>query len=61
VPFLRDSDWATRMAAVEVLGRKAKGVVRREIERLIDEEEDPIVKKAAEESLKRQSRQKAGA
>jgi hypothetical protein len=43
------------MAAVEVLGRKAKGVVKREIERLIDEEEDPIVKKTAEESLKKQS------
>jgi HEAT repeat protein len=55
LPFLRDSDWATRMAAVEVLGRKAKGVVRREIERLIDEEEDPIVKKTAEESLKKLS------
>jgi HEAT repeat protein len=55
LPFLRDSDWATRMAAVEVLGRKAKGIVRREIERLIDEDEDPIVKKTAEESLKKQS------
>jgi len=52
MPFLYDTDWATRMAAVEVLGKKAKGVVRRELEKILDTEEDPIVKKAIEESLK---------
>ncbi|MEW6052229.1 MAG: HEAT repeat domain-containing protein [Nitrospirota bacterium] len=52
IPFLKDSDWATRMAAVEVLGKNAKGAVRNELEKLLDREEDPIVKKAAEKSLK---------
>ncbi len=51
LPFLKDDDWATRVAAVEVLGKKAKGIVRRELEKLLDIEEDPIVKKAVEESL----------
>lgn len=52
LPFLRDSDWATRMAAVEVLGKRAKGAIRNELEKLLDREEDPIVRKAVEESLK---------
>ena len=52
MPFLYDTDWATRMAAVEVLGKKAKGVIRRELEKILETEEDPIVKKAIEESLK---------
>lgn len=52
LPFLKDNDWATRMAAVEVLGKKAKGFIRRELEKLLDTEEDPIVKKVVEESLK---------
>jgi HEAT repeat protein len=52
-PFLHDSDWATRMAAVKVLGKRAKGHIRNELEKLLDAEEDPIVKKAVEESLKR--------
>jgi len=51
LPFLKDDDWATRMAAVEVLGKKATGNIKRELERLLDVEEDPIVKKAVEESL----------
>jgi HEAT repeat protein len=51
LPFLKDDDWATRVAAVEVLGKKAKGNIRRELERLLDVEEDPSVKKAVEESL----------
>jgi HEAT repeat protein len=51
IPFLSDSDWATRMAAVEVLGKTPGGVVRRELEKLLDGEEDPIVRKAVEESL----------
>jgi HEAT repeat protein len=52
LPFLRDNDWATRMSAVEVLGKKARHVVRTELERLLDTEEDPIVKRAVEASLK---------
>jgi HEAT repeat protein len=52
LPFLRDDDWATRMSAVEVLGRKAGHVVRAELERLLDTEEDPIVRTAVEASLK---------
>jgi len=51
LPFLKDDDWATRVAAVEVLGKKAKGTIRRELENLLDIEEDPIVKRAVEESL----------
>lgn len=51
LPFLKDDDWATRMAAVDVLGKRAKGIVRKELEKLLDMEEDPIVKKAVKESL----------
>ncbi len=53
LPFLKDDDWATRMAAVEVLGKmaKVKVVIKKELEKLLDFEEDPIVKKAVEESL----------
>ncbi|OHE56689.1 MAG: hypothetical protein A2Z47_12330 [Thermodesulfovibrio sp. RBG_19FT_COMBO_42_12] len=51
LPFLKDDDWATRMAAVTVLGKRAKGIVRKELEKLLDMEEDPIVKKAVKESL----------
>ena len=53
LPFLKDDDWATRMAAVEVLGERAKAdvVIRKELEKLLDFEEDIVVKKAVEESL----------
>jgi HEAT repeat protein len=51
LPFLKDDDWATRVAVVEVLGKKAQGNIKRELERLLDVEEDPIVKKAVKESL----------
>lgn len=53
LPFLKDTDWATRMAAVGVLGKKANGHVRIELEKLLDTEDDPIVKKTIEESLKK--------
>lgn len=53
LPFLKDTDWATRMAAVEVLGEKGNGLVRIELEKLLDSEDDPIVKKAIEKSLKK--------
>ncbi len=51
LPFLKDDDWATRVAAVEVLGKNPQGNIKRELERLLDVEEDPIVKKAVKESL----------
>jgi hypothetical protein len=41
------------MAAVEVLGKKGNGRVRIELEKLLDSEDDPIVKKAIEKSLKK--------
>ncbi len=52
LPFLKDSDWATRMAAVQVLGKMPESTLRKELEKLLDVEEDPIVRKAVEESLK---------
>jgi HEAT repeat protein len=55
LPFLKDRDWATRMAVVEVLGHKANDVVRRELEKLLDTEDDPIVKKTIEENLRKSS------
>lgn len=51
LPYLKDDDWATRMAAVEVLGKRPAGVIRSELKKLLDIEEDPIVRKAVEESL----------
>jgi HEAT repeat protein len=52
MPFLEDKDWATRIAAVRALGGRRKGAVRSELERLLDTEEDPTVKKAVEEALR---------
>ncbi len=52
LPFLADPDWATRMAAVKALGGRAEGEVRSELERLLDTETDPTVKKAVEETLR---------
>ena len=52
IPFLKDPDWATRIAAVRVLGRRAEGNIRIELEKLLDTEEDPTVKKAVEETLR---------
>jgi HEAT repeat protein len=49
LPFLNDPDWATRAAAIEVLGRKATDKARAEVEKLFDSEEDPAVKSAIEE------------
>lgn len=58
LPYLNDDDWATRIAVVEALGMEApsatgglKRKVRVELERLLDKEDDPVVKKAIEESL----------
>ncbi len=52
LPFLRDTDWATRIAAVRALGRNPGGRVRAELEKLLDTEEDPTVIKAVEEMLR---------
>lgn len=51
IPFLHDPDWATRIASVRALGNKATGEVRRELEKLLDSEEDPTVLKTVEEIL----------
>jgi HEAT repeat protein len=51
IPFLNNADWATRMATVEALGTKADAKVKLELEKLLDKEDDPIVRKAIEESL----------
>jgi HEAT repeat protein len=53
LPFLSDADWATRMAAVEVLGKKEKGYIKKELKKLFDIEEDPVVRKTIEDSLKK--------
>lgn len=51
LPFLRHEDWATRVAAVEALATNATDLVRAELEKLFDEEEDPAVKSAVKSSL----------
>ncbi|NWF76381.1 MAG: HEAT repeat domain-containing protein [Nitrospirae bacterium] len=52
-PFLKDHDWATRMAAVEVLGQSGKDYIRKELEKILDAEEDPIVKRMIQDSLEK--------
>ncbi|MEW6107886.1 MAG: HEAT repeat domain-containing protein [Nitrospirota bacterium] len=52
IPFLKDPDWATRIAAVRVLGAMVDEKVRKELEKLLDTEEDPTVIKAVEEILR---------
>lgn len=52
IPFLKDPDWATRIAAVKVLSGSVTGKVREELEKLLDTEEDPTVIKSVEESLR---------
>lgn len=49
IPFLSDPDWATRMAAVETLGKAPDDRVRTEVEHLYEREEDPAVRRAIEE------------
>ncbi len=51
IPFLKDPDWASRIAAVRVLGRSRRGRAREEIEKMLDTEEDPTVMKVIEEIL----------
>jgi HEAT repeat protein len=55
VPFLKDPDWATRMAAVQALGEQGGAAVQGgaldELRSLLDTEEDPAVKKSIERLL----------
>jgi HEAT repeat protein len=51
LPFLKDPDWAARMAAVKALGRSPQTNVRAELEKLLDTEEDPTVIHTVEEIL----------
>lgn len=51
LPFLKDEEWAIRMAAVEVLGKRARGIVMIELKNLLYKEEDQIVRKAVEKCL----------
>lgn len=51
MPFLHDPDWATRIASVKALGNRATGEVKKELEKLLDSEEDPTVLKTIEEIL----------
>lgn len=52
LPYLEDADWATRIAAVEVLSKKTgSSSVKAALERLLDKEEDPVVRRAVEQSL----------
>ncbi|MDA8168774.1 MAG: HEAT repeat domain-containing protein [Nitrospiraceae bacterium] len=48
--FVKDPDWATRMAAVEVLA--GQDYSAGELESLLDTEDDPVVRKALEGLLK---------
>lgn len=53
LPFLKDHDWATRMAAGEVLGQNGKDYIREELEKILDVEEDPIVERIIQDSLEK--------
>jgi HEAT repeat protein len=52
LPFLKDPDWATRIAAVRSLGGRVEGEGRKELKKLLDTEEDPTVMKVVEETLR---------
>jgi HEAT repeat protein len=51
LPFLNDSDWASRVAAVEALGSRTEDKVLKELGRVYDSEEDPVVRKTIERYL----------
>ncbi len=52
IPFLKDPDWATRKAAVETLSKSSKEFVKKELQKLYESEEDPIVKEAIDKGIK---------
>jgi HEAT repeat protein len=49
LPYLQDTDWATRVAAIEVLGKRPTERVRTEVEKRFDREEDPVVRRVIKE------------
>jgi len=57
IPFIKDPDWATRMAAVEALEAsgldsiREEGLYKEELKSLLDTEEDPVVRKSLERFL----------
>ncbi len=51
LPFIKNSDWATRAAAAESLKGAASGRARGEMERALESEADPVVRKALEEAI----------
>ncbi|MCL4476912.1 MAG: HEAT repeat domain-containing protein [Nitrospirae bacterium] len=51
LPYLQDPDWATRVAAIEALGKRPTERVRTEVEKLFDREEDPVVRRAIKEAF----------
>ena len=51
IPFLKDPDWASRIAAVRVLGKRSQSRTRQELEKILDTEEDPTVIKVVGEIL----------
>lgn len=51
MPFLRDRDWASRVAAIEVLGMRSDAQIVQEFGNIYDHEEDPTVKKTLERFL----------
>jgi HEAT repeat protein len=51
LPFLNDEDWASRVAAVEALGGRGDENIVRELGRVYDSEEDPVVRRTIERYL----------
>ncbi len=51
MPFLKDDDWAARAAAVEALGERGDDRILKELEKIYDDEDDPVVKKTLEKYL----------
>jgi HEAT repeat protein len=51
LPFLDDIDWASRAAAVEALGGRGDENIARELGRVYDSEEDPVVRRTIERYL----------
>jgi len=51
LPFLSDNDWASRVAAVEALGERKDEKVLKELGRVYDAEEDPVVRRTLQRYL----------
>jgi HEAT repeat protein len=48
LPFLNDNDWATRMAAVDLLSARRGENIRHALEKLFEREKDPVVRMSLE-------------